>query len=34
MVNDVAAIAPAQSRSHHIMMRDANEKETEWASTC
>jgi hypothetical protein len=34
MVNDVAAIALAQSWSHNIMMRDANEKETEWPSTC
>jgi hypothetical protein len=34
MVNDVAAIALSQQRQHNIMMLDANEKETEWRSTC
>jgi hypothetical protein len=34
MVNDAAAIALALPRPHNIMLRDANEKETEWASTC
>jgi hypothetical protein len=33
MVNDVAAIALSPPRQHNIMMRDANEKETEWP-TC
>jgi hypothetical protein len=28
MVNDAAAIAYAKRRPHHIMMQDANEKET------
>jgi uncharacterized protein (DUF1330 family) len=31
MVNDVAAIAPAQPRSHNIMRSNANEKETRMA---
>jgi hypothetical protein len=34
MVNDAAAVAPVRHRPHNIMMRDANEKETEWAWTC
>jgi hypothetical protein len=34
MVNDVAAIALSQQQRHNIMMRDANEKETEWPSAC